>query len=423
MNRLPTYIACVFWIAGIASLPGCGSSQAESSAEAPATVVIVSTPVEESVTDYVDYTGRTDSAESVDIRSRVTGFLNKILFKDGAEVEKDAPLYRIDDREFQADLTATKGELAKAKAEQQRTTADFTRIEGLRKKEAVTAAQFDQALAAKLEANAAVESGTAKQDRAELNVTFSKIDAPIAGKISRSRFTVGNLVDANLTVLTTIVSVDPMYVYFDVDERTLLSIARQTREGKLEGRRSTTIAVYMGLTGEKGYPHAGTIDFLENRVNPETGTMRVRGVFSNPKPERGERVIEAGLFARVRVPISKPKKALLVNERAIGTDQGQKFVYVVDSKNEVVFRPIQLGAMHEGLRVVTEGLNAGEKVIIDGLQRVRPGSVVSPKPSDMRSRPGEAVAAATTKEAAEKPGNAADSKPTGKQAESSDSNH
>ena len=206
-----------------------------------------------------------------------------------------------------------------------------------------------------------MQSATAKRDRAQLNVTFSKIDAPIAGKISRSRITVGNLVDANSTVLTTIVSVDPMYVYFDVDERTMLSLARQTREGKLEGRKTATIPVYMGLTGEKGYPHAGTIDFLENRVNPETGTIRVRGVFSNPKPERGERVIEAGLFARVRVPISKPKKALLVNERAIGTDQGQKFVYVVDSKNEVVFRPIQVGAMHEGLRVVTEGLNAGEQ--------------------------------------------------------------
>lgn len=417
MIRFSSHSACFLSVLSVCSLVGCESSQADSNA-APPTVVIVSSPVEEAVVDSVDYTGRTDSAESVDIRSRVTGFLDKILFKDGSEVEKGAPLYRIDDREFQADLTAAKGEVAKAKAEQERTTADFTRIEGLRKKEAVTAAQFDQALAAKLEANAAVQSGTAKEDRAELNVTFSKIDAPIAGKISRSRITVGNLVDANATVLTTIVSVDPMYVYFDVDERTLLSIAQQTREGKLEGRKSTTVAVDMGLTGQKGYPHAGTIDFLENRVNPETGTMRVRGVFSNPKPERGERVIEAGLFARVRVPISKPKQALLVNERAIGTDQGQKFVYVVDSQNEVVFRPITLGAIHGGLRVVTEGLNAGEKVIIDGLQRVRQGSVVSPKPGDMRSRPGESVAAAgITSGASHKADKAANSKAAGQLAE------
>jgi RND family efflux transporter MFP subunit len=417
MIRFSIHSACFLSILSVFSLVGCESSQADSNA-APPTVVIVSSPVEEAVVDSVDYTGRTDSAESVDIRSRVTGFLDKILFKDGSEVEKGAPLYRIDDREFQADLTAAKGELAKANAEQERTTADFTRVEGLRKKEAVTASQFDQARAAKLEADAVVQSGTAKEDRAELNVTFSKIDAPIAGKISRSRITVGNLVDANSTILTTIVSVDPMYVYFDVDERTMLALARETREGKLEGRKTATVPVYMGLTGEKGYPHSGTIDFLENRVNPETGTMRVRGVFSNPKPERGERVIEAGLFARVRVPISKPKKSLLVNERAIGTDQGQKFVYVVDSKDEVVFRPIQLGAMHEGLRVVTEGLNAGEKVIIDGLQRVRPGSVVAPKPGDMRSRPGEAVAAAgLTSGASGKADQAADSKAARKHAE------
>jgi RND family efflux transporter MFP subunit len=416
MNRFLRFSAALLWLPVVCCSWGCESSQAESSTGPPPTVVIVSSPVEESVTDYVDYTGRTDSAETVDIRSRVTGFLDKILFKDGSEVEKGAPLFRIDDREFQADLTAAKGELAKANAEQERTTADFTRVEGLRKKEAVTASQFDQSRAAKLEADAAVQSGTAKEERAELNVTFSKIDAPIAGKISRSRITVGNLVDANSTVLTTIVSVDPMYVYFDVDERTMLALARETREGKLEGRKTVTVPVYMGLTGEKEYPHAGTIDFLENRVNPETGTIRVRGVFSNPRPERGERVIEAGLFARVRVPISKPKPALLVNERAIGTDQGQKFVYVVDSKNEVVLRPIELGAMHGGLRVVTEGLNASEKVIIDGLQRVRPGSVVSQKPGDMRSRPGESVAAATTKDKSDKAGSSADPKPSGQQA-------
>jgi RND family efflux transporter MFP subunit len=402
----------VFFILALLVFPGCNQSDADTNPQA-STVVVVSSPVEKSVTDYVDYTGRTESAETVEIRSRVTGFLDKILFKDGTEVAKDAPLYRIDDREFQADLAAANGELGKATAVQERTTADFTRVEGLRKKDAVTASQFDQSRAAMLEADAAVQSATAKRDRAQLNITFSKIDAPIAGKISRSRITVGNLVDANTTILTTIVSVDPMYVNFDVDERTLLSLARQTREGKLEARKGTTIPISMGLTGEQGYPHTGTIDFLDNRVNPETGTIRVRGVFNNPRPERGERVIEAGLFARVRVPIGKPKKALLVNERAISTDQGQKFVYVVDSKNEVEFRPVELGAMHDGLRAVTSGLNGGEKVIIDGLQRVRPGSVVSPKSGDMRSRPGESVTAATAKDASQKPGQSADSNPSG----------
>jgi RND family efflux transporter MFP subunit len=376
---------------------GCNQSDADSKSQSSPTVVVVSPPVQESVADYVDYTGRTESAENVEIRSRVTGFLKAILFKDGAEVVKDAPLYLIDDREFQADLEAAKAELATASARQEKATTDLDRAEKLRKKDAISAAMYDQAVSEKKQADAAVQSAAAKGDRAQLNVDFSKIAAPIAGKISRSQITVGNLVTANTTILTSIVSVDPIYVYFDIDERTFLALMQQVREGKLEGQKDQAIPVMMGLTIDKGYPHVGTIDFLENRVNPATGTLRMRGTFSNPQPAVGRRVLESGLFARIRVAVGKPKQALLVSERAIGSDQGRKFLYVVNDKNEVVFRPVELGAMHEGLRVVTEGLSAGERVIIDGLQRVRPGSVVAPTAGDMRSRPGEAIAAASQK--------------------------
>jgi RND family efflux transporter MFP subunit len=374
---------------------GCNQSEADSNSQAAPTVVVVSPPVQESVADYVDYTGRTESAELVEIRSRVTGFLKAVLFKDGAEVAKDAPLYLIDDREFQADLDAAKAQLATASAQQERATLDFQRAEALKAKGAITAAQYDQTLAQRKEADASVQSATAKVERARLDVDFSKIAAPISGKISRSQLTVGNLVDANKTALTSIVSVDPIYVYFDVDERTFLTLTQQVREGKLQGKKDEAIPVLMGLAIDKGYPHKGTIDFLENRVNPATGTIRVRGTFSNPKPPVGERVLESGLFARIRVPIGKAKESLLITERAIGSDQGRKFVYVVNDKNKVVFRPVEVGATHDGLRAITEGLSAGERVIIDGLQRVRPGSIVSPTPGDMRSRPGEAVAAAT----------------------------
>jgi RND family efflux transporter MFP subunit len=376
---------------------GCNQSEADSNAQSPPTVVVVSPPVQESVADYVDYTGRTESAENVEIRSRVTGFLKAILFKDGVEVAKDAPLYLIDDREFQADLEGAKAELATAKARQEKATTDLDRAEKLRKRDAITAAMYDQAVSDKKQADAAVQSAEAKRDRAQLNVDFSKISAPVAGKISRSQITVGNLVNANATILTTIVSVDPIYVYFDVDERTFLTLTQQVREGKLEEREGHSIPVMMGLTIDKGYPHVGTIDFLENRINPATGTLRVRGTFSNPRPAVGIRVLESGLFARIRVPIGKPNQALLVTERAIGSDQGRKFLYVVNDKNEVVFRPVELGAVHEGLRAISEGLSAGERVIIDGLQRVRPGSVVAPTPGEMRSRPGEAIAPASQK--------------------------
>jgi RND family efflux transporter MFP subunit len=404
MIRLSLRFSSAFAAPALVSLAtivcsGCEHSEAESSAP-PATVVVVSAPVEQAVVDYVEYTGRTESAESVEIRARVTGFLNAVLFKDGAEVQKGAPLYEIDDREFQADLEAAKAQLATAVAHQEKANLDFQRAEALKTKGAITAAQYDQILADKKEADAQVQSAKAKQDRAQLNVDFSKIAAPIAGKINRSNLTIGNLVDANKTVLTSIVSVDPIYVYFDVDERTFLTLMQQVREGKLESGEKTAIPIFMGLTTDKGYPHKGTIDFLENRVNPATGTIRTRGTFPNPKPPVGRRVLESGLFARVRVPIGNPKPTLLVADRAIGTDQGRKFVYVVNDKNEVVFRPVQLGPTHDGLRAISEGLTAGERVIIDGLQRVRPGVIVSPTPGDMRSRPGEAMAAKSKVDAA-----------------------
>ena len=392
-------------------LSGCGDSHAGTETEKPAAaIVVVSPPIEKSVVDYVDYTGRTDAAESVEIRARVTGFLNAVLFQDGAEVEKGAPLFEIDDREYQADLDSARAELASAKAHQEKATTDFKRMEALKQKGAASAEEYDRADAAKKEADAAVESGVAKQTSAQLKVDFSKIAAPIAGKISRSQTTQGNLINADTTVLTTIVSVEPMYVYFDVDERTILTIRKQVREGQLEAKDDHEVPVLMGLTIDKDYPHVGTIDFLENRVDPRTGTMRVRGTFKNPRPEKGERTLDAGMFARIRVPLGHPKTAILVAERAIGTDQGQKFLYVVDDKNEVVFRPVQLGAVHDGLRAIIEGVNAGERVIIDGLQRVRPGSVVEPKAGDMRSRPGGAAGEETASKAANTPDEAEHSK-------------
>lgn len=374
-------------------LPGCGESSAHSGGnKLPPAVVVVSTPVEQSVIDSVDFTGRTDAVDTVEIRARVTGFLDKVSFEDGAEVEAAAPLYHIDDREYQADFEAADAELSAGLARQEKAGTDFKRVQTLREKGAVSAEEFDRADAGKKEADAAVQSAKAKKDRAQLNLDFSKIAAPIAGKTSRTQITEGNLVNADKTLLTTIVSVDPMYVYFDIDERTMLTVRKKIREGKLEAKDDKEVPVLMGLAIDDGYPHEGHIDFFDNRVDPNTGTIRARGVFSNRMPKVGKRVLTPGLFARVRVPISDPHPALLVTGRAIGTELGQKFVYVVDDKNEVASRPITLGAVHEGLRVVSAGITAKDRVIIDGLQRVRPGSVVEPKPGTMWMRPGEAAA-------------------------------
>jgi RND family efflux transporter MFP subunit len=265
----------------------------------------------------------------------------------------------------------------------------------LKDKGSISAEEYERTETAKKQADANVESAEAKRDRAQLNVEFSHIAAPISGKISKTEITAGNLIRADNTLLTTIVALDPIDVYFDMDERTLLTVRKLMREGKLKGAKSSagddkeTFPVEMGLATDDGYPRQGYIDFLDNRVNPATGTIRVRGVFRNPEFQPQRREMAPGMFCRVRVPLGASHPALLVAERSIGTDQGRKFVYVIDEKNEVVDRTVVLGKTDEGLRVITSGLKGGEKVIIDGVQRVRPGAEVAPKPARMDSRPGE----------------------------------
>ena len=222
-------------------------------------------------------------------------------------------------------------------------------------------------------------------ERAKLDLQYTKVTAPISGRISRYVVTAGNLVQAGDqgggTLLTTIVSVDPMYAYFDVDEYTALRVRRLVREGKSDSPRDGGFPVSLGLANEEGHPHRGTINFVDNQVNPRTGTIRVCGVFPNK-----EQVLLPGLFARVRAPIGRPHKAVLVSDRAIDTDQGQKILYIVNPKNEVVSRPVRLGALHDGLREITDGLKPGERVIVNGLQQVRPGVTVEPKLVDMPVR-------------------------------------
>jgi RND family efflux transporter MFP subunit len=389
-------------------VPGCDTSHADSAAQKPpAAIVTAGPPVERSVSRYIEFTGRMDAVDSVEIRARVTGFLNKVFFQndeesegassgsgEGTEVKAGTPLYEIDDREYVADQEAANSELTTALAQQEKAVSDVKRAITLREKGNISAEEFERTETAKKQADAQVESASAKLKRAKLNVEFSHIAAPISGKISRTEISAGNLIRAENTLLTTIVSVDPIHVYFDLDERTLLTVRKLMQDGKIKGVRSQstgnqeTFPVELGLAIDEGYPKKGYIDFLDNRVNPATGTIRVRGVFANPAFAPQKREMAPGMFARVRVPLGEPQPSLLVAERAIGTSQGRKFVYIVNEKNEVVDRTVTLGPMDGGLRVIAEGLKAGEKVIIDGLQRVRPGAEVQPKPATMDSRPG-----------------------------------
>jgi RND family efflux transporter MFP subunit len=363
----------------------CGCEKTNSAAEnKPAAVKVeVALPVEKDVTDYRDFTGRLEAVDTVEIRARVTGYLTKVDFdpriESGAEVKVGDLLFEVDDRPYLNTMGTATAQLAHAEASLKTSTAELSRTEELFKKKVSTQADLDRDVGNKLQAEASIQSGKAAVDQAKLDLEFTKITAPIAGRISESVPSIGDLINAQTGKLTTIVSVDPIQVYFDLDEPTLLMVQKMLREGAMKSANETRLPVSLGLAGDEGYPFEGRIDFVENQVDPDTGTIRVRGVLANPKPERGPRPLVPGLFARIRLPLGESHKALLVSERAIGRDQGSPFVYVVSSDNEVVYRRIKLGALHDGMRVILDGISVGEHVVVNGLQRIRSGVKVDPQ--------------------------------------------
>ena len=385
-------------LAGSALVCGCclaltGCAPVASAPVAPPPVsVAVSCPVQREVTDYADFTARTTAVDSVEVRARVWGYLKKVNFKEGAMVKKGDVLFELDPRPYEAEYNRGLAALKSAQAHLTRALADFKRAGNLLPQKAIAQSDYDSAKDNCDEAAATVNVAEATLKTAELNVEFTKVVAPIGGRISRYMVTVGNLIQssdqANVTLLTTIVSVDPMYACFDVDERTVLQVRQLIRAGAAGAPaggsgRETAMPVTLGLANEGGFPHAGTVDFIDNQVNPKTGTLRLRGTFANH-----DDVLLPGFFARVRIAVSQPHAALLVTDRAIDTDQGQKILYVVNDKNEVASRPIRTGLLHDGLREIVEGLKPGERVVVNGLQAVRPGITVEPQVVEMpRSGP------------------------------------
>ncbi|HVC92902.1 MAG TPA: efflux RND transporter periplasmic adaptor subunit [Pirellulales bacterium] len=376
-NSLNVVSAAVLFLS--LGLSGCAPAPSETPAEAPIPVTI-SYPVEREITDFADFTARTAAVESVEVRARVAGYLDKISFKEGTLVKKGDLLFQIDPRPYQAQVDFARAQVAANEALLKKAKADNTRYKSLARKSpnAVTSQDLDQYQAA--EDQAIANQGTAKAtlETNELNLGFTQVVSPIDGRTSRYNVTVGNLVQQDLTSLTTIVSVDPIYAYFDVDERTVPRVAQLIRAGKAGSASETEWPVSLGLATDEGFPRMGTVNFADNQVNPKTGTLRVRGVFPN---EDG--ALSPGLFARVRLPIGPLHQALLVSDRAIDNDQGQKVLYVVNEKDKVDSIAVRVGALHDGLRTIEDGLNPGERVIVNGLQSIRPGVTVEPKLVDM----------------------------------------
>jgi multidrug efflux system membrane fusion protein len=365
-------------------LLGCGSTTPPV-AETPPPPVSVSQPVVREVIDHDDYEGRIAAVKEVEVRARVRGHLKTVNFQDGQMVKEGELLYEIDPRPYEASLDAAKAQKASADASLELAKVEYARTAQLVKSSAVSETELQVWKAKEGTAAAEVQKALAAIAQAKLDVDFTKVVAPITGKAGRTQVTMGNLVNAGggETLLTTIVSVDPMYVYFDVDERALLRYREHFRKSMEGGKNANgaepsvkdlKIPVQVALEGEENYPHKGVIDFADNRVNPSTGTIQVRGVLPNP-----EHILDVGMRARVRVPVSDPHKALMITERAVGTDQGRKFVYVVNDQNVAERRDIKLGRLSDGLQVVQDGLKPEDWVIVNGIQRVRDGAKVDPK--------------------------------------------
>jgi multidrug efflux system membrane fusion protein len=395
----------------LAALGGCHRQPKVAPPQPPA--VPVSRPVQQEVTDYVDFTGRTDAVQAVDIRARVTGYLVEMPFKEGSEVRGDdrlrgaarvvgllgAPsgpllaaadlfpgqlqpgdlLFVVDPRPYQAQLDQAKGQVNLYQAQLDLAQTTYDRFQALFKSTpgAVSRQQLDQYKAQLEEARAQMKAYQSSLEVYRLNMEFARMLSPIDGRVSRYYLTLGNLVNQDQTLLTTVVSQSPMYAYFDTDEPTLLRIRRAVAEGKMKPAEDGTNPVFMALQDEDGFPHEGKIDFVNNQVNPTTGSITMRGVFPNPTLKGGVRLLSPGMFVRVRLPIGPAHPALLVIDRAIGSDQGLKYVYVVDAENKVQYRRVKTGPLQDnGLRVITEGLKPDERVVVGAIQQVRPRMVV-----------------------------------------------
>ena len=360
---------------------GCGKRVAPT---APPPTVTVVQPVAREVIEWDEYIGRLESPETVEVRARVNGYLDKVHFKEGKEVKKGDLLFTIDPRPYQAEFDHANGEYQRALVQVELAQNDFERAKRLIATKAISEEDYDTKSKTYAAAQAAVVSAKAVMESAKLNLEFTEVRSPIDGRTSRAFVTQGNLVSGGLlgagaTLLTTVVSLDPLYCYADADERAILKYLQLRREGSRVSARDEQIPAEMGLADETGFPHKGFIDFVDNRVDPNTGTLRGRGVFPNE-----DHSLSPGFFARMRLPGSGKYAALLIPDRALGSDQAQKFVYVVSAEKKVEFRPVTAGPIIDGLRVVKTGLKPGESIIVEGLLRVRPGVVVDAKPPEAK---------------------------------------
>jgi multidrug efflux system membrane fusion protein len=342
----------------------------------PPTVTVAAVETRE-IIEHEEVVGRTEAVDSVEIRPRVSGYIQEVRFKSGQKVKKGDLLFLIDPRTRQAALDRAEADLRRAQSSLENAQAEAARAERLLTTKAISKEESDTRAWKLTDAQAALLAAQAARESARLELEFCEVRSPIDGRVSRALVTPGNNVsgvDGNTTLLTTVVSIDPIYVLSDVDETTALRFKRLALEQKLERDEQGRIAVEMALADEQDFPRKGFVESVDNRLNPGTGSILVRSAFPNP-----DELIIPGLFVRARIPVGQPKPTLLISDRAIGTDQSQKFVLTLTSSNTVAYRPVKIGPVVDGKRVIREGLVAGEKVVVNGLAKVRPGMPVTPE--------------------------------------------
>ncbi|MBW5799298.1 efflux RND transporter periplasmic adaptor subunit [Halomonas elongata] len=374
---------------GLSVLAGCDSQADSAPEEPPPPQVSVAEVVVKDVNFWDEFTGRIDAVDEVELRPRVSGYLDEIHYSEGQTVEKGEVLFTIDPRPYQADLARAEAELERARARAELTRSEAARAETLAQSRSISREVLDQRRATAAQAEADILAAQAEVERARLNVEFTEVRAPISGRTGRALVTVGNLV-SDATPLTSIVSLDKVHVHFYSDEQTFLNYGELARSGERSSSREERTPVRVGLANDTGYPYAGEVDFVDNSLDATTGTMMVRAVLDNDEGR-----FTPGMFARVQLLGSSAEDAVLIDDKAVLTDQDRKYVYVVDDQGVALRKDIRPGRMADGLRVIETGLEPGERVVVKGAHRIfYPGMQVAADSVDMRgaSRPAELAA-------------------------------
>jgi RND family efflux transporter MFP subunit len=361
-------------LAGCTTLALAGGCHKAEPTAPPPPKVAVAKPVVRDIVEWDEYTGRTQALESVEVRPRVTGYVQSIQFADGANVKEGDPLFVIDPRPYDAALAQATAQVAVTKARLALAKTENARAVSLVKQKVISTEDAERRQSAQDEAAGSLGAAEAAVQAAALDVEFTRVVAPVAGRASRHLVDEGNLVTANQTLLTTIVSLDPIHIYFDADERAYLKYVRLAKSGERASSRDVNNPVEVGVADETGFPHKGWMDFVDNQFDPDSGTMIGRAIVPNP-----DQLLSPGQFVRIRIPGSGRHSAILVPDEAIGTDLNQKLVWVIDADNKAQYRAVQIGALHDGLRIVREGVSPDERIVVAGIQKMHPGLVVAPE--------------------------------------------